>query len=72
MRSQPRRLAEVGYVFVGRTAGESKMSVAEATGFLRQLASLYRDKLAAPPRRPACVTVSAVQERAASASLSGA
>ena len=72
VRSQPRRLAEVGYVFVGRTAGESKMSVAEATGFLRQLASLYRDTLAAPPRRPACVTVSAVQERAASASLSGA
>jgi dolichol-phosphate mannosyltransferase len=72
VRSQPRRLAEVGYVFVGRTAGESKMSVAEATGFLRQLASLYRDTLAAPPRRPACVTVSVVQERAASASLSGA
>ena len=72
VRSQPRRLAEVGYVFVGRTAGESKMSVAEATGFLRQLASLYRDTLAAPPKRPACVTVSAVQERAASASLSGA
>jgi dolichol-phosphate mannosyltransferase len=72
VRSQPRRLAEVGYVFVGRSAGKSKMSVAEATGFLRQLASLYRDTLAAPPRRPACVTVSAVQERAASASLSGA
>ena len=72
VRSQPRRLAEVGYVFVGRTAGESKMSVAEATGFLRQLASLYRDTLAAPPKRPACVTVSVVQERAASASLSGA
>jgi len=72
VRSQPRRLAEVGYVFVGRTAGESKMSVAEATGFLRQLASLYLDTLAAPPRRPACVTVSVVQERAASASLSGA
>ncbi len=72
VRSQPRRLAEVGYVFVGRTAGESKMSVAEGTGFLRQLASLYRDTLAAPAKRPACVTVSAVQERAASASLSGA
>jgi dolichol-phosphate mannosyltransferase len=72
VRSQPRRLAEVGYVFVGRSAGESKMSVAEATGFLRQLASLYRDTLAAPPRRPACVTVSVAQERAASASLSGA
>jgi dolichol-phosphate mannosyltransferase len=71
VRSQPRRLAEVGYVFVGRTAGESKMSVAEATGFLRQLISLYRDTLAAPVTRPACVTVSVVPERAASASLSG-
>jgi hypothetical protein len=68
VRSQPRRLAEVGYVFVGRTAGESKMSVAEGTGFLRQLASLYRDALAEPAKRPACVTVSAAQERAASAS----
>ena len=72
VRSQPRRLAEVGYVFVGRTAGESKMSVAEGTGFLRQLASLYRDALAEPAKRPACVTVSAAQERAASASASGA
>ena len=43
VRSQPRRLAEVGYVFVGRTIGESKMSVAEGTGFLHQLISLYRD-----------------------------
>jgi dolichol-phosphate mannosyltransferase len=71
VRSQPRRLAEVGYVFVGRTAGESKMSVAEATGFLRQLLSLYRDTLGAPVRRPACVTVPVAQERAASVSLSG-
>jgi len=71
VRSQPRRLAEVGYVFVGRTAGESKMSVAEASGFLRQLISLYRDTRATPVRRPACVTVAVAQERAASASLSG-
>ena len=72
VRSQPRRLAEVGYVFVGRTLGESKMSLAEGTGFLRQLFSLYRDAFAAPVRRPACVTVAVAQERAASASLSGA
>lgn len=72
VRSQPRRLAEVGYVFVGRTLGESKMSVAEGTGFLQQLLSLYRDAFAAPVRRPACVTIDAGQERAASASLSGA
>jgi dolichol-phosphate mannosyltransferase len=72
VRSQPRRLAEVGYVFVGRTAGESKMSVAEGAGFLRQLSSLYRHALAAPVRRPACVTIAAGQEPAAAPSLSGA
>jgi dolichol-phosphate mannosyltransferase len=72
VRSQPRRLAEIGYVFVGRTLGESKMSLAEGTGFLQQLISLYRDAFAAPVRRPACVTIAAGQERAASASLSGA
>jgi dolichol-phosphate mannosyltransferase len=72
VRSQPRRLAEIGYIFVGRSAGESKMSVAEGTGFLRQLTILYRDWLAAPVRRPACVTIPTAQERAASASLSGA
>jgi len=72
VRSQPRRPAEVGYVFVGRTLGASKMSVAEGTGFLQQLVSLYRDAFAAPVRRPACVTISAGQERAASASLLGA
>ncbi|MCU1382160.1 MAG: hypothetical protein JWL71_857 [Acidobacteria bacterium] len=72
VRSQPRRLAEVGYVFAGRTLGESKMSVGEGLGFLRQLRSLYCDAFTAPVRRPACVTVSTSQERAASASLSGA
>jgi dolichol-phosphate mannosyltransferase len=70
VRSRPRRLAEVGYVFEGRSTGESKMSVAEGTGFLRQLRSLYRDSLAVPTRRPACVTIVTAQERAASASLS--
>jgi dolichol-phosphate mannosyltransferase len=72
VRSQPRRLAEVPYLFTGRTDGESKMSAAEAIGFLRQLGSLYRDALIAPARRPACVTVATGQDRAASASLSGA
>ena len=72
VRSRPQRLAEVGYVFAGRTLGESKMSVAEGTGFLRQLLSLYRDACAAPVRRPARVTIAAAQERAGSVSLSGA
>ena len=72
VRSQPRRLAEVGYVFAGRTVGDSKMSLGEGIGFLRQLAGLYRGALTEPVRRSACVTVSTNQERAASASLSGA
>lgn len=72
VRSQPRKLAEVGYKFVGRSAGESKMSFAEGTGFLRQLRRLYRDVRSTPVSRPACVTITASQERAASASLSGA
>ncbi len=72
VRSQPRRLAEVGYTFVGRTLGASKMSVGEATGFLQQLTSLYRHVLAEPVRRPACVTIAAGQGRTASPSLSGA
>ena len=37
----------IGAHLAGRTLGESKMSIAEATGFLRQLISLYRDTLAA-------------------------
>lgn len=72
VRSQPRRLAEVGYVFVGRSLGASKMSLGEASGFLRQLMSLYRHAMAAPVSRPACVTIAEGQERAPSASLSGA
>jgi hypothetical protein len=72
VRSQPRKLAEVGYVFIGRSAGESKMSLSEGTGYLRQLRSLYRDVHAAHVIRPARVTIPAGQERAASASLSGA
>jgi dolichol-phosphate mannosyltransferase len=72
VRSRPRRLADVGYVFVGRTLGASKMSVNEATGFLLQLWRLYRHAVAAPARRPACVTVARVQDRAVSPSLLGA
>jgi dolichol-phosphate mannosyltransferase len=72
VRSQPRRLAEVGYVFVGRTLGVSKMSIGEANGFLHQLASLYRRALSAPASRPARVTVADGQVAEPSTSLSGA
>jgi dolichol-phosphate mannosyltransferase len=65
VRTRPRRVAEIGYVLVGRTLGASKMSLAEATGFVQQLVSLYRHALTAPVQRPACVTVPTGQEEAA-------
>jgi len=40
IRSAPALVIEVPYVFTGRTAGESKMNLAEATGYLRQLRDL--------------------------------
>jgi dolichol-phosphate mannosyltransferase len=42
IRSEPARVIEVPYVFVGRTAGESKMNTKEATGYLKQLRDLRR------------------------------
>ncbi len=52
VRGRIRSVAEVPYVFVGRTAGESKMNVREATGYLKQLRDLARVRFAkgAPPR----------------------
>ena len=41
IRSEPHLVIEVPYVFKGRTAGESKMNVKEATGYLRQLRDLH-------------------------------
>jgi dolichol-phosphate mannosyltransferase len=41
IRSAPHLVIEVPYVFKGRTAGESKMNVKEATGYLRQLRDLH-------------------------------
>jgi dolichol-phosphate mannosyltransferase len=40
IRSQPALVIEVPYVFTGRTSGESKMNLAEATGYLQQLRDL--------------------------------
>ena len=52
VRGRIRAVAEVPYVFVGRTAGESKMNLREATGYLKQLRDLSRLRFArgAPPR----------------------
>jgi dolichol-phosphate mannosyltransferase len=41
MRSPVRSVAEVPYVFVDRTTGESKMSLREAMGYFTQLRQLY-------------------------------
>lgn len=40
IRTAPTRVIEVPYVFTGRTAGESKMNLKEATGYLKQLRDL--------------------------------
>jgi dolichol-phosphate mannosyltransferase len=44
MRSPVRTVAEVPYVFVDRTTGQSKMSLREAMGYFKQLGQLYRVK----------------------------
>ena len=41
VRSAPCSVCEVPYVFVGRTAGKSKMGPRECVRYLRQLANLY-------------------------------
>jgi hypothetical protein len=49
VRGQPTSVIEVPYVFEGRTAGESKMNLTEATGYLQQLRDLKQFKNAQPP-----------------------
>ena len=48
VRGRPRNVVEMPYVFVGRTAGESKMNLKEALGYLVQLRDLRRVVRAAP------------------------
>ena len=48
VRGRPRTVVEVPYVFVGRTAGESKMNLKEALGYLGQLRDLHRFARSAP------------------------
>ncbi len=52
VRARPRHVAEVGYVFVGRTSGESKMSFREGVRYLTQLASLYAAAVSRSAQRP--------------------
>jgi dolichol-phosphate mannosyltransferase len=48
VRGQARVLVEVPYVFAGRTAGQSKMNLREATGYLKQLRDLKAFQRQAP------------------------
>jgi dolichol-phosphate mannosyltransferase len=57
VRSHPRRLAEVGYVFVGRSIGVSKMGLGEAVRFVKQLLSLYVHALTRAMARPRYVAL---------------
>lgn len=57
VRAHPRRVAEVGYIFVNREAGESKMSWGEGLRFLRQLVRLYAYSCSGASMRPALVTL---------------
>ena len=50
VRGRPRTVVEVPYVFEGRIAGESKMNLREALGYLDQLKDLRRF-IAAHPRQ---------------------
>lgn len=59
VRGRPASVLEVPYVFEGRTAGESKMNLKEALGYLRQLWELWhvvrdRPKLQQTYRRLTC------------------
>lgn len=48
VRGRPASVIEVPYVFEGRTAGESKMNLKEATGYLVQLRDLHRFRRSQP------------------------
>jgi dolichol-phosphate mannosyltransferase len=49
VRGRPSSVFEVPYVFEGRTAGESKMNLKEALGYLEQVRDLRRFKRENPP-----------------------
>ena len=53
IRSEPRLVIEVPYVFTGRTVGESKMNLKEATGYLQQLRDLHAYRRGRHLPRPA-------------------
>jgi dolichol-phosphate mannosyltransferase len=52
VRGHPASIVEVPYVFAGRTAGESKMNLREALGYLAQLRDLHRFRRGHPAPPP--------------------
>jgi dolichol-phosphate mannosyltransferase len=71
VRARPKRVAEVGYEFVGRAAGDSKMTLREGLAFLRQLAALYVSAVFQSPARPGHLIVSARPKSRATVSAAG-
>jgi dolichol-phosphate mannosyltransferase len=63
VRGRPASVVEVPYVFAGRTAGESKMNMKEALGYLQQLKDLRQFIREQPPLRQQYRRLSADQLR---------
>jgi dolichol-phosphate mannosyltransferase len=61
IRGQPGLVAEVPYVFVGRTEGQSKMNTWEALGYLRQLWDLHAFQRLTGAKRPRYVRLPPVE-----------
>jgi hypothetical protein len=59
VRTSPKTVVEQPYGFVGRTAGKSKMNLAEALGFLKQLWDLSRFNAGRGAGRPRHLVVEA-------------
>jgi dolichol-phosphate mannosyltransferase len=67
VRGRPGSVVEVPYVFEGRTAGESKMNLKEAVGYLEQLRDLHRFKREHPSLRQTYQRITAEELQRASA-----
>ena len=65
VRGRPSSVIEVPYVFQGRTAGESKMNLKEAAGYLVQLRDLHRFRRAQPRLQQAYRSVTPAELTAA-------
>ena len=57
LRSRPRTIGEVPYVFVGRSSGESKMGAREALRYLGQLVELLAFAVRTGFARPTRIVV---------------